>query len=320
MIACVIPTDKAKTTICQVVENVRHYVDLVIVVDDACPQHSGDIAYSKFYDCQSVTIIRHTVNKGVGEATKTGIKKALSLGANIIIKVDADNQMDPKYIPKIVKTFQEQSDVDYIKGDRFIDPTIIRKMPIVRLVGNSFLSLMVKFSSGYWNILDPTNGYIAFNSKILNKIDWVHLYNRYFLEIHTICMLGLAKAKIIEMGMPTIYGDEKSNLNILKILVEFPPKLFKLYFKRIFLNYFLYDFNLASLFFLFGFILIFISTIFGCYEWIESIVSQQPRTAGTIMLAALPFMLGFQLIINALIYDVQFGLKTIKLIPSNAKI
>ncbi len=242
------------------------------------------------------------------------------MGANIIIKVDADNQMDPKYIPKIVKTFQEQSDVDYMKGDRFIDPTIIRKMPIVRLLGNSFLSLMVKFSSGYWNILDPTNGYIAFNSKILNKIDWLHLSNRYFFEIHTICMLGLAKAKIVEMGMPAIYGDEKSNLNILKILGEFTQKLFKLYFKRIFLNYFLYDFNLASLFFLFGFILIFISTIFGCYEWIESIVSQQPRTAGTIMLAALPFMLGFQLIINALIYDVQFGLKTIKLIPSDAKI
>ena len=319
MIACVIPTYKAKATICQVVDNVMYYVDLVIVVDDACPQYSGDIVCSKFHNCKSVKIIKHTVNRGVGGATKTGIEKALSLGAKIIIKVDADNQMDPQYIPKIVKTFQEQLDIDYIKGDRFIDPTIIRKMPIVRLLGNSFLSLMVKFSSGYWNILDPTNGYIAFNSKILKKIDWLRLSNRYFFEIHTICMLGMVKAKIVEIGMPAIYENEKSNLNIPKILIEFPPKLFKLYFKRIFFNYFLYDFNLASIFLLSGFILVLFSTIFGCYEWIQSLISQQPRTAGTIMLAALPFMLGFQLIINALTYDVQFGLKTTKLILNDTK-
>lgn len=310
MICCIVPTYKASNTVCTVVHDASQYVDLVIVVDDACPQGSGALVEKEFHNNESVLVITHSRNQGVGGAVKTGITKALELGASVIIKIDADNQMDPGYIPVITKLFKADAGLEYVKGNRFIDLQLIKTMPTLRLVGNSGLSLLVKFSSGYWNILDPTNGYIAFNSRALQQIPWQKLSAGYFFEMHVLCAMGLKKARIAEVDMPAKYSDEKSSLSMPRTLLEFPPKLVKLWLKRVLLQYFVFDINLGSLYLLFGVILTTAGTLFGIYEWVTSIVTKTPRTTGTVMLAVLPFLMGFQLLLNALMHDVQFSPKT----------
>jgi len=310
MICCIIPTYKALNTICAVVDHATRYVDLVIVVDDQCPQRSGALVEKEFHNNESVLVISHSRNQGVGGAVKTGIAKALELGASVIIKIDADNQMDPRYIPVITNLFAADGGLEYVKGNRFIDLKLIGAMPRLRLIGNSGLSLLVKFSSGYWNILDPTNGYIAFSSRALQRIQWQELSPRYFFETHVLCVMGLKKARIAEIDMPARYGDEESSLSMPKSLLEFPPKLFKLWLKRMLLQYFVFDINLGSLYLLFGLILTASAALFGVYEWVASIVTKTPRTTGTVMLAVLPFLMGFQLLLNALMHDVQFSAKS----------
>lgn len=315
MICCVIPTYKASSTICPVVQNALRYVDAVIVVDDACPQHSGEIVEENFRDNPSVIVIRHDVNRGVGGATKTGLNKALEMGAEIIVKLDADDQMDARYIPSIVDAFRLDPSIEYIKGNRFISTDIVRAMPAVRLFGNSVLSLLIKFSSGYWNIIDPTNGYLAFRASKLRQFAWQDLSERYFFETHILCMLGMRKANIAEMEMQAVYGNEVSSLSITKVLIDFPPKLARLCLKRILFQYFVYDVNLGSLYLLLGTALSAMGVLFGAYEWVESIITGIPRTTGTVMLAVLLFLMGFQLLLNALLHDVQFGAKSLKLLP-----
>ncbi len=312
MICCIVPTYKARSTVCNVVRNAAKYVDLIIVVDDACPEQSGALVQEQFLDNEAVIVIRHPFNRGVGGAMKTGIAMALDLGATVIIKLDADDQMNADYMPVFAELFETESGLEYIKGNRFIDVNLMKVMPKARLFGNSLLSLLVKFSSGYWNVIDPTNGYIAFRRNTLTQIPWEQLPERYFFEIHTLCEMGLKKARIAEIDMPAQYGIEKSSLSIARAMLEFPPKLLKLWLKRVLLQYFLFDVNLGSLYLVFGIILTAGAVLFGGYEWVTSYLTNTPRTTGAVMLVVLPFLMGFQLLLNALMHDVQFSPKTTK--------
>lgn len=241
---------------------------------------------------------------------KTGIQRALDGSADVIVKLDADGQMDPSYIPSIVELFEADSNLAYVKGNRFFDSRVLSRMPAIRLFGNSLLSLLTKFASGYWNILDPTNGYLAFNGRLLPAVNWQKLADGYFFEISALCELGLKRATIAEMEMDTIYGRELSSLSISRTIFAFPPKLVKHFLRRILLQYFLFDINLGSLYILAGFALTGFGTAFAAFEWVQSLLTGVPRTTGTVMLGVLPFLMGFQLLLNALLYDVQFAAKS----------
>lgn len=310
LICCVIPAYRARKSVCDVVRRGLRYADAVIVVDDGCPEGSGDAVNQAFGAHPSVYVIKRARNGGVGAATKTGLQKALDLGADVIVKVDADDQMDLSYLPSIVELFENDPNLAFVKGNRFFDPRVLRRMPAVRLLGNSGLSLFAKFASGYWNILDPTNGYLAFSGRLLPAVNWQNFANCYFFEMSALCELGLKRANIAEMEMDTIYGQESSSLCISRALFTFPRKLAWLFLRRVMLQYFIFDVNLGSLYIMLGLALCAFGAGFATFEWIQSALTGIPRTTGTVMLAVLPFLMGFQLVLNALLYDVQFAAKS----------
>lgn len=312
MVCAVIPAYKARSTVCGVVHKVLSHVDVVIVVDDGCPEGSAEIVEASFPMEPRVIVLRHPKNGGVGRAVKTGLAKALELNAAVVFKIDADDQMDVAYIPGIVELFEREPGLAFVKGNRFYRAQVLRRMPLVRLIGNSILSLWVKFSSGYWNLLDPTNGYLAFNASVLGELDWTAFADSYFFEISVLCALGLRHAPIAEVEMATIYNNERSSLSIRRVALEFPLRLAAIFLRRILLQYFVFDVNVGTLNLVMGTLLVLAGATFGAYEWAETAASGVSRSAGTIMLAALPVLMGFQLLLNALMYDVQFGSKSVR--------
>lgn len=312
---CVIPAYRAASTIVDVVRGALEHADGVIVVDDACPQRSGEAAEKAYPDDRRVSVIRRDRNGGVGAATKTGIERALEQGADVIVKLDADGQMDPAFIPSMRDAIRENPSLVCVKGNRFFDSSVIRLMPKARLIGNAILSLLVKCASGYWNSIDPTNGYVAFNAHLLRSLPWRSFADSYFFELSVLCELGLRRLSILELEMPPIYTTAPSSLAIPRVIFEFPPKLLKLAMRRLLIQYFLFDFNLASLYFVLGVFLSLFGVAFGTYEWIETVTTRIPRSTGTVMLAAVTFLMGFQLLLNALMYDVQFSQKTFHDVP-----
>jgi len=319
MTCCIIPAYKAASSVCDVIRSVLAFVDVVIVVDDACPQGSGDAAASAFAGNPRVHIVRRAFNGGVGAAVKTGLAECVEMNPSVIVKIDADGQMDPSYIPSIVGCFEADPSLVYVKGNRFVNASILTRMPKVRLFGNAALSLFVKFASGYWNVLDPTNGYVAFNGRTLSELGWQNFSDTYFFEMSVLCELGLRQLPIAEIEMQSIYGGEHSSLSVRRSLWEFPGKLLRLFLRRLSLQYFLFDINLGSLYLLFGSILLLGGIGFGIAEWIQTGVTHQARSAGTIMLVALPQLIGVQLLLNALMYDVQFAPKTVRDLGMRAK-
>lgn len=304
MIAVVIPCFKVKKHILQVIYNIGPEVQKIFVVDDACPEKSGRYVQQQVVD-ERVEVIFHDKNQGVGGAVISGYKRAMEdPQISVIVKLDGDGQMNPDLILDLVQPIIDGR-ADYSKGNRFYDLTYLRKMPKVRLLGNSFLSFLNKMVSGYWNIMDPTNGFTAIHSDLLPLLPLNNISNRYFFESDMLFRLSTVRAVVADLPMHSVYNDEESNLSISKVAVEFPPKYCIRFLKRIFYNYFLRDFNAGTFELLMGAILLCFGVFFGSMEWYESIKTGLTATSGTVMLAALPLIIGFQLLLAFISFDIN---------------
>lgn len=301
MIAVVIPSYRVKEKIMSVLSRIGPEVSIVYVIDDACPEGTGRYVQENIIDPR-VNVFFNPYNLGVGAAVKVGYRQALKDGVRIVVKLDGDGQMDPALIPGVVRTIQ-QGKTDYSKGNRFFELRFLSTMPKLRLMGNSLLSFANKLSSGYWNIMDPTNGFTAIHSDVLRILPLDKIDNRYFFESDMLFRLNVVRAVVYDFPMESKYADEKSNLNVAQAVMDFPTRYLNRFLKRIFYNYILRDFNPASIQILIGLPLCLWGVIFGSWNWWLSIEDLIIASSGTVMLASLPIILGFQLLLSALQYD-----------------
>ncbi len=302
IIAVVIPCYKARQTILGVLAAMPATVDRIFCVDDGCPDKTGLFIEQNVRD-QRVAVLYNPSNQGVGGAVMTGYRAALADDVDIIVKVDADGQMDPALIPRFVDPIAAGL-ADYTKGNRFYHPEWLEGMPFVRLCGNAVLSILTKFSTGYWHLFDPTNGFTAIHAGALKLLPLDKIAKGFFFESDMLFRLNTIRAVAMDVPQKAVYGEEESHLKIWKALPQFSVFLVRNFLKRIFYNYYLRDFHLASLEFLIGPPLLFFSILFGAYQWRASIAAGEAATAGTVMLAALPMIVGLQLILSAFNFDI----------------
>jgi len=229
--------------------------------------------------------------------------RALELGAGIIVKIDGDGQMDPAMLPRFVAPIVAGY-ADYTKGNRFYDLRHIGRMPRVRLFGNAVLSFMAKISTGYWDIFDPTNGYTAIDARVAALLPYERISQRYFFETDLLFRLGTYRAVVVDVPMDARYADEVSNLRIGSVLGEFLRKHLRNLCKRIFYNYFLRDLSIASLELLAGIAMLAFGVAYGGWHWWQALASGSATPIGTVMLAVLPVLVGLQLTLAFLAYDI----------------
>ena len=303
VVAVVIPCYRVSAQVQGVLARIGPEVTRVFVVDDACPEHTGDLVEGQCRDSR-VSVIRHAQNLGVGGAMVTGYRAALEAGADIVVKIDGDGQMDPALIPRFVSALA-QGQADYTKGNRFYDLESLRTMPRVRLLGNAMLSLVNKISSGYWDVMDPTNGYTAIHRTVLSYLPLAKLDHGYFFESDMLLRLYTLRAVVRDVPMAAQYGDETSSLHVGRVLFTFPLKYLRATCKRIFYSYFLRDFNAGTLQLLGAFVIGGAGTIYGIAKWALSIRSGIAATSGEVMIAALPVLVGVQFLLGALQFDIQ---------------
>jgi dolichol-phosphate mannosyltransferase len=284
-----------------VIAAVPAHIWRIYVVDDACPDGSGELVQREARDPR-VRVIFNEKNQGVGGAVMAGYDRAAAEGADVIVKIDGDGQMDPGLIDSFVEPIL-RGEADYTKGNRFFDLEQIRAMPRIRIFGNAVLSLMAKLSTGYWDLFDPTNGYTAIHADIVRQLPLVKISTRYFFETDILFRLNIARAVVIDVPMEARYGDEESNLKISRVVGDFLVKHARNFCKRIFYNYYLRDMSLASIELPLGLMLLLFGIFFGGYQWLQSARAGVPAAAGTVMLAGLPVLTGVQLVLAFLGQD-----------------
>lgn len=304
IVSVVIPCFNVARHIEQVVAKLPEEVNYIIAVNDASQDETEVVLQRLCLTEKRLICLKHDINEGVGGAMLTGFHKAMEYNSDVVIKMDGDNQMDSAYIPQLLQPIIENK-ADFTKGNRFYDLKALRNMPVGRRIGNLGLSFCLKAASGYWNVFDPANGYFAIRGDTLRSIDFKKIHKRYFFESSLLIELYFANAVVRDVTMKARYGDEVSGLSVSKVLFEFPPKLFMAFVRRIVLKYFLFDFNIGSLYLLTGVPLMLAGLIYGIVKFVEYASEDIPAPTGTVVIPTLFIVLGFQLILSAINYDIS---------------
>ncbi len=301
-LAVVVPCYRVGRQVAEVLAAIGPEVWRIYCVDDACPERSGRLVEELSQRDPRICCLTHPRNLGVGATVVTGYRQAIHDGAEVIVKLDGDGQMDPARIPELVEPIL-RGQADYVKGNRFFDLEGLRSMPLPRLLGNAGLSFLSKLSTGYWTLFDPTNGYTAIHAAVARRLPLDKLSRRYFFESDILFRLNALRAVVTEVPMDACYGKEASSLSLVKSLLQFPFCHARNFSKRILYNYFLRGFSMASINLLAGLALLVLGLVFGTVEWIHFAERNSLASSGTVMLAALPVILGCQLLLSFISFD-----------------
>lgn len=301
-VAGVVPAFNESAHIGQVIGTMPDYVDHIIVVDDRSTD--GTVAAATAVGDARVQVIQNPVQRGVGGSTVSGMQRALELGADLLVKIDGDGQMDPAHIALLLEPLVHGA-YDYAKGNRFLHRDALRKMPLHRLLGNFALTFATKLASGYWHIFDPQNGYLAIKATAARALDLAQLATGFFFENDMLIRLNVLNLRVTDVAIPARYKDEESSLRVSRILITFPYYLLRGFLTRVWEKYVLRDFSPIAVFWLVGLALLSWGTLFGGATWVHSLASGSPASTGTVMLSVLPFLMGFELVLQAIILEIR---------------
>ena len=301
-IAVVIPCYRAANTLAAVLADIGPEVRDIWCIDDGSPDDTSAVVVKAAAADPRIHLLKRAANGGVGAAVVDGYRAAIAAGATVIVKVDSDGQMDPAFIGEFAAPILS-GQADYVKGNRFFNADTVSAMPASRLIGNAGLSFFSKLSTGYWDLFDPTNGYTAIHADVAAALPLDRLHYRFFFESDLLFRLSIIHARVIELPLSAQYDAPNSHLSELRCLFTFPGLHLQNAWKRIVYNYFLRNFSIASVNLLLGVALVMFGLAFGIAHWVESAETDVPATTGTVMLSAVPFLLGMQLLLSFLSQD-----------------
>src|SRR5436309_3708831 len=302
-IAVVVPCFRVRRQVLQVIGRIGLEFERINAVDDFSPEQSGTLIEHQCTDPR-VRVLRHAENQGVGGAMVTGYRAALADGADIIVKVDGDGQMDPAMITRLIRAIVIGV-ADYAKGNRFFDLEHVRLMPRLRLFGNALLSLVNKVASGYWQIMDPTNGFTAIHRTALAALPLAKIDRGYFFESDMLFRLYTLRAVVRDIPIPSSFGDEMRDRGAGRIARFSPFKFLLAMMKRNFYAYFVLDCNAGTLQLCLGLLIGGSGVVFGLIRWIQSLLAGFPLTVETLVVAGLAVLAGIQFLLGALHYDIE---------------
>ena len=301
-IGCVIPCYKGSSQTLEVVQGALRHADLVVVVDDRCPYNTGKQLQARLEHEERFSVLFNEFNAGVGASTIKGLRFLISEGCKIVVKIDADGQMNPDLIQDLIRPIKEGY-CDACKGNRFSSIDHVLSMPKIRILGNLLLSFISKLSTGYWELFDPTNGFLAFQSSALRRVRLDKVDDRYFFESDLLFQCGLAQITFAQLHMESVYRGEESSLNPMREVRRFAGKHLINFFRRIFYQYFLLDFNAGSIEIILGSMSALIVFLFAVRLLLAGVLNSRLATPGESSLFAITTIIMVQMFLSFLYFD-----------------
>lgn len=219
-------------TIIKIIERIPKKVwdecEEILIADDSSKDDTYEKAleYKKKHNLKKLTVIKHERNKGYGGNQKFAYNYAISKGYDIAVMVHGDLQYPPEYIDKLVNPFKKQN-VGMVFGSRMAGHPLKGGMPLYKFFGNVFLTNIENLILGI-RLTEFHSGFRAYSINALKRIPFNKNSNDFHFDSEIIVQLVLTNKKILEITIPTHYGDEKCNvnsikygLNVLKIMGEY---------------------------------------------------------------------------------------------------
>lgn len=306
-IAVVVPAYNEQLLISETLEGIPAFVDFIFVINDASEDNTLQQIESRKKKDNRVTIIDHDINKGLGQSLIDGYLASRNSDAEITAVMAGDNQMHPDDLPLLLDKIIEE-DFDYVKGNRLLHHDI-NKMPRYRLIGNSILTILTKFATGYYALMDPQCGYTAIRNEALHYIPIQNMTRGYGYNADILCMMNIHAFKVTDCQVRPVYDREQSKIKLWKYIPKVSWLLIRLFFRRLWGRYIIRDFHPLVLFYLFAFfntiVIIAPFTVRFLYMYLN--YDELPRTTFTIL--TFTFMITFQSILFAIWMDMDYNAK-----------
>lgn len=309
-IAVVVPAYNEEKLIRQTLASIPELVDRIIVVNDASMDGTSGIVKDMADNDPRVCLLEHGKNRGVGAAIVTGYKKALELEIDVTAVMAGDAQMDPDDLIPVIKPVAEGR-ADYVKGNRLITGEAWQMIPRYRYLGNAFLSLLTKVSSGYWGVADSQTGYTAISEEAIRLLPLEELYPRYGYPNHLLVMLNVFSLRVMDVPVRPVYGiGERSDIRLWKVIPRLSWMLTNCFFWRLKEKYIIRDFHPLVFFYLLGLTLFPSGLISGLYLFFYRIISG-PVAVTSVLFSVFLFVSGLQSLFFAMWFDMEYnkGLK-----------
>jgi glycosyltransferase involved in cell wall biosynthesis len=304
-VAVVIPAYNEEKLIATTIDKLPAFVDYIIVVNDGSKDKTGEVLAKQKKQNKKLAVLTNDPNQGIGHTLIRGYKYAVSdTDAEAVGIVAGDDQFDTSYLQAMLDDFIDH-ELDYVKASRFFHRDAFKTMPKYRQVGNIVISLLTKFSTGYYNVTDITNGCGFLRREIIERVNFDLVKSRYDYETSMLTALSIAGAKIRDHAVPAHYGEEKSTIKLLPTVLRNLRAVWQGFWQRIYYKYILYSFHPIALFLIGGLLLSVVGIIVALFLIIDKIASGASPSSGTVMLAVLPIILGFQMLMTSLIMDMN---------------
>jgi glycosyltransferase involved in cell wall biosynthesis len=297
-IAVSIPAYNEEKLIAKTLLGLPDFLDIVVVVDDCSRDGTSEVVRS--LNDARVILERNDPNRGVGYSVIRGFKRAMEEGADVLCIMPGDAQCDPVHLPRLIDAILD-GECDYAKANRFIEG--IEVMPPFRRFGNTLLTILTKFSTGYYSVFDTQNSFSAVRAETVRRLDLDNISPRYEFENSYLLHMSFIGARVKDVSIPPIYGEEKSTIKLLPFMMRTSLVLLLGFFQRIYRKYVLHNFHPIALFLYSGLLLMAWGVAFGVWAAAQSI-GENVASSGTVMLSVLPFLMGFQLVLAALVLDI----------------
>jgi len=303
-VCVVVPAYNESTQIGKVIETMPDFIDAVVIIDDASTDNTIEIAEKYEQQSEKITLIQHDKNQGVGGAIATGYKWALDNDYDMAVVMAGDGQMDPVDLPLLLDPVAEDR-ADYSKGNRLFTGEAYTKIPRIRYIGNAFLSLLTKITSGYWHVADSQSGYTVINKRALHLINWDHMYKRYGQPNDLLTRLNVYNFRVADIPIEPVYNvGETSGLKIKKVIFTISWLLLKMFLWRLKEKYIIRDFHPLVFFYFMGLILFPLGFLSGVYLFLYRLFSG-PVAETSALFSAFLFITGMQFLLFAMWFDME---------------
>ena len=302
-IAVVVPAFNEELLIADTLSSIPLFVDRVYVVNDGSTDRTRIIIDEISQRDTRFITIHHNKNIGVGAAIASGYKHSVKDTMDITVVIDGDNQMDSQLMPSMIDPIILNR-ADYTKGNRLLSPEYRRGMSTWRFIGNTLLTLLTKFSSGYWSLMDPQNGYTAISHRALERINLDRIYPHYGYLNDLLVKLNVFGFRVMNIEMPSRYGRETSKVRYAPYIGTLSYILIKDFLYRLKMKYIVLSFHPLVIFYLFGFLMILAGVIAGIYTLYWVFFAKGALFIRGV-LSLLLFAIGLQFLSFALLFDIQ---------------
>lgn len=304
-IGVVVPAYNEEILILDTLKSMPDIIDCIFVVEDGSTDRTLALIEEQQQIDGRIQIIAHSVNQGLGKSLIDGYEASLKSDVDYTAVMDGDNQMDPDDLPVLLDQLVDHG-YDYVKGNRLLHSNI-RAMPLYRFLGNAMLTILTKFATGYYRLMDPQCAYAVIRNNVLAQLPIQNMTHGYGYNAEILTMLNIQGFSVTNVEVRPVYDREKSKINLWTYIPRVTILLIRLFFQRLWWRYMVRDFNPLVLLYMFGFSnIIFILIPFTIRFFVLWRI-QQKAPEVTLLILLFTTLITFQSLIFAVWMDMDYN-------------